>query len=83
MLDGANPLPEVPSPARAPHVVPGERRAVGKRARTQVPREDHGAWQAPADRPDPVALLEAQAQGRIPELMPIRYGRMVSSPFAF
>ena len=51
-------------------------------ARTNIPRE-HAVWQPPEDRPDPVDLLEAQAETRIPELMPIRYGRMLASPFAF
>jgi uncharacterized protein (DUF2252 family) len=43
----------------------------------------HAEWQAAADRPDPIALLEEQAAMRVPELVPIRYGRMMSSPFAF
>ena len=44
---------------------------------------DQAAWDAPADRPDPVALLEEQGKTRLPELLPIRYGRMLASPFAF
>ena len=44
---------------------------------------DQAAWDAPADRPDPVALLEEQGKTRLPELLPIRYGRMAASPFAF
>lgn len=83
MFDGAQVLPAEQSLARVQHILPAERRALGKRARIQVPREGHGGWQAPADRPDPVALLEVQAQSRIPELVPIRYGRMLTSPFAF
>jgi uncharacterized protein (DUF2252 family) len=43
----------------------------------------HAAWDPPSDRPDPVSLLEAQARTRVPELVPIRYGRMLASPFAF
>ena len=59
-----------------------EGRARGKAARAAVPRSSHAAWEAPDDR-DPVAILEGQAPSRVPELVPIRYGRMVESPFAF
>jgi uncharacterized protein (DUF2252 family) len=59
------------------------RTAAGKDARRQAPRPSHGAWEPAADRPDPVALLEAQATSRVPELVPIRHGRMSVSPFAF
>ena len=62
---------------------PAERTARGKAARRSAPRSSHGVWEAPADRPDPVALLEEQAESRVPELVPIRYGRMLESPFAF
>ena len=62
---------------------PAERTARGKAARRAAPRSSHGVWEAPADRPDPVALLEEQAESRVPELVPIRYGRMLESPFAF
>ncbi|HKG02866.1 MAG TPA: DUF2252 domain-containing protein [Conexibacter sp.] len=62
---------------------PTDRAARGKAARTAAPRSSHADWLAPADRPDPVALLEAQAASRVPELVPIRYGRMSASPFAF
>jgi len=48
-----------------------------------VPRSSHAAWVAPADRRDPVEILERQARSRVPELVPIRYGRMAASPFAF
>jgi len=56
---------------------------MGKAARTKVPREAIAAFEPPASRPDPVALLEEQAVSRVPELVPIRYGRMLVSPFAF
>jgi uncharacterized protein (DUF2252 family) len=65
------------------HVSPEERAARGKAARAAVPRSSHTGWKAPADRPDPIGILEAQATSRVTELVPIRYGRMVSSPFAF
>src|SRR6185312_2409491 len=60
-----------------------ERAARGKEARDAVRRDSHEAFDPPADRPDPVALLEQQARSRVPELVPIRYGRMLVSPFAF
>ena len=60
-----------------------ERLLIGRAARQRVPREAHGRWKPAADRPDPVALLEGQAVTRLPELVPIRHGRMASSPFAF
>jgi uncharacterized protein (DUF2252 family) len=60
-----------------------QRLAAGKEARKQVPRSSHAEWEPFADRPDPVKLLEEQAVTRIPELVPIRYGRMSVSPFTF
>jgi uncharacterized protein (DUF2252 family) len=62
---------------------PKERLAAGKALRTQTPRSGHADWQPAAGREDPVAQLEAQAQSRVPELLPIRYGRMSRSAFAF
>jgi uncharacterized protein (DUF2252 family) len=55
----------------------------GRAARQVVPRGSHAEWEPAPDRPDPVDLLEAQARDRIQELMPIRYARMMASPFAF
>ncbi len=60
-----------------------DRVARGKAARAEVPRESHAMFDPPADRPDPVAQLEQQAESRVPELVPIRYGRMLVSPFAY
>jgi uncharacterized protein (DUF2252 family) len=60
-----------------------ERAAQGREVRAEVPRSSHGRWEAPADSRDPVALLEEQARTRVPELVPIRYGRMLVSPFTF
>jgi uncharacterized protein (DUF2252 family) len=67
---------------RVPHLSVAERAAAGKAARSEVPRGAHGEWLAPADR-DPVQLLEEQAASRVSELVPIRYGRMLVSPFTF
>jgi uncharacterized protein (DUF2252 family) len=60
-----------------------ERVERGRVARREVPRESHATFEPPAYRPDPVDLLEHQARVRVPELVPIRYGRMLASPFAF
>jgi uncharacterized protein (DUF2252 family) len=60
-----------------------ERVARGKAARDAAPRSSHGSWSPAQDRPEAVALLEEQARGRLPELLPIRYGRMLVSPFTF
>jgi uncharacterized protein (DUF2252 family) len=68
---------------QAKHLTTAERVATGRAARKEMPRFRHGVLELPADRPDPVALLERQAESRVPELVPIRYGRMLVSPFTF
>ena len=65
------------------HLTAQERAARGKAARSDVPRSSHAGWEAPPGRPDPVGLLEEQGKSRVQELVPIRYGRMLASPFAF
>jgi uncharacterized protein (DUF2252 family) len=60
-----------------------QRVARGKAARAEVPRSDHAEFSVRRDRADPVALLEGQGLSRVPELLPIRYGRMASSAFAY
>ena len=65
------------------HFTVAERVAQGKAQRAETPRSIHGEWTPAENRPDPVALLEEQAKTRVPELVPIRYGRMLISPFAF
>src|SRR5262252_1129566 len=62
---------------------PVERAARGKEARSRVPRDSHGVFDPPSDRTDPIALLEQQATTRVPELVPVRWGRMMVSPFTF
>ena len=69
--------------ARVDHLTVEERIALGKSARGDVPRSTHAAWEPRRDRPSPVELLEEQARTRVPELVPIRYGRMLVSPFTF
>jgi uncharacterized protein (DUF2252 family) len=65
------------------HLTPAERAVRGKAARAEVPLESHARFDPPPDRPDPIALLEEQAESRIPELVPVRYGRMMVSPFTY
>ncbi|HXY84348.1 MAG TPA: DUF2252 domain-containing protein [Gaiellaceae bacterium] len=65
------------------HLTPSERAARGQAARKLAPRSSHGDWEPSPTRPDPIALLEEQAKTRVPALVPIRYGRMLVSPFAF
>jgi uncharacterized protein (DUF2252 family) len=64
-------------------MTPAERAARGKEARAAVPRDSHAVFDPPAGRPDPLGLLEEQAKSRVPELVPIRWGRMMVSPFTF
>jgi uncharacterized protein (DUF2252 family) len=70
-------------PAPAAYASPQERGSRGKRARARVPRERQAEFEPSPTRPDPIDLLEEQARTRVPELVPIRYGRMSASPFAF
>ncbi|MFI2076658.1 DUF2252 domain-containing protein [Streptomyces triculaminicus] len=65
------------------HPAPEERAARGKAARGRVPRSAHAACELPAGRTDPVEILERQCVDRVPDLVPIRYGRMLRSPLSF
>ncbi|MFF7726106.1 DUF2252 domain-containing protein [Streptomyces sp. NPDC008001] len=78
-------LPHVPGFARAarPKGAAGSPKAEGKALRERVPRSAHARWAPGAGRPDAVAAVEASNAGRLPELTPIRVGRMAASPFAF
>lgn len=67
----------------APHATPEERAALGKEARRRSPRSGHAVYEPSPDRPDPLRILDAQSATRVPELVPIRYGRMTESPFRF
>ncbi len=69
--------------AAVPHLSVAERIARGKAARNEVPRAGHAVFEPLSSRADPVELLERQAKTRVPELVPIRYGRMLVSPFTF
>ena len=77
------PLADAPASRALPHLNEEQSKAKGKAARNKVPRDSHAVFEASPDRPDPVALLESQATTRVPELVPIRYGRMLVSPFTF
>jgi uncharacterized protein (DUF2252 family) len=68
---------------RRRHLSVDERVARGLAARQEAPRSSHERWQPAPDRPDPISLLEEQAATRVPQLVPVRYGRMLASPFTF
>jgi uncharacterized protein (DUF2252 family) len=70
------------SAAAVAHFTAAERAARGRAARAECPRSSHAGFELAGDR-NPVAILEAQASSRVPELVPIRYGRMLVSPFTF
>ena len=78
-------LTQPPGPAAhaVPHLTVEERLKLGKDARSRVPRSHQAEFSPVTNRPDPVSLLERQATTRVPELVPIRYGRMLASPFTF
>ena len=81
--DGGTQGPAFASSWRRGHLTVDQRVARGRAARRGTPRSEHGRWEQAPNRPDPVALLEEQAANRVPELVPIRYGRMLVSPFTF
>src|ERR1700756_5114687 len=81
-MDGAR-TPPFASAWRRAHLTADQRVARGRAARVEAPRSAHSRWTPRPDRPDPVDLLEEQAASRVPELVPIRYGRMLVSPFTF
>ena len=68
---------------KAPMASVEERKAAGKALRAQVPHEQHAEYRPAPKRADPVAILQEQAKTRHPFLVPIRYARMLASPFAF
>ncbi len=65
------------------YLSPAERRAEGKALRAHAPRASHGAWKPPSGRRAPIELLQDSNEGRIKELIPVRFGRMAESPFSF
>ena len=86
MIGGSDIMSKIsPGVLAPPHEVltPDEWRARGRERRSSASRSSHAQWAPPADRPDPVAVLGEQAKTRVPDLIPIRYGRMMASPFAY
>ncbi len=82
--NGTGSLPTPPVPEALPRVASRQGRiAWGKALRKVVSRSAQGTWEPPSDRPDPVEILQEADLGRLPHLLPIRYGRMLASPFAF
>src|SRR5271169_2226212 len=81
----AKPAPPVDLkiPAFQAHHSRVELAAMGKALREKCPRTSHAEWKPPHDRPDPVRLVLKANEGRIPELLPLRHGRMIASPFTF
>jgi uncharacterized protein (DUF2252 family) len=71
------------TPRRVPHPSVEDRRARGLEARDRAPLSSHAGWVVAADRPDPVGLLQEQDASREPDLVPVRHGRMLVSPFSF
>jgi uncharacterized protein (DUF2252 family) len=71
------------APLAPPLPTPKDRLAEGRAKRAQVSRSAHARWEAPANRADPIALLEESSRLRLQQFVPIRYGRMASSPFAY
>ena len=71
------------TPRRVPHPSVDDRRARGLEARERAPLSSHDGWVAASDRPDPVGLLQEQDASREPDLVPVRHGRMLVSPFTF
>ena len=86
MAAGTRFAPQWGTPGRGSsqsHATRTERAVAGERLRKTVPRSSHGQWKVAVARRDPVDLLERSNRGRLPELIPIRYGRMLHGPFAF
>jgi uncharacterized protein (DUF2252 family) len=84
--EGARPAEAAPPPPAATQAHGasiGERLAAGKMLRNTIPRSSQADWKRPSNRKDPIGLLQASDKDRLPELVPIRYGRMLQSPFAF
>src|SRR5690349_20910474 len=82
-VKAAAPKAAAPRTRRISHLNLDERLAQGRTARDSTPASSHDGWAAAADRPDPVGLLEQQDRTREPDLVPVRHGRMMVSPFTF
>jgi len=78
-----SPTPAAKKGTAANHLAHAEQYAAGKALRDRCPRKSHAGWKRPANRPDPVGLVLEAEKGRVAELLPMRHGRMVRSPFTF
>jgi len=83
LVEGAEPVESTEAPVTTHHLSRAERYALGKTLRKKIPRELHATWNPPSTRPDPVRLVQESDKGRIPELVPLRHGRMALSAFTF
>src|SRR5689334_8282140 len=75
-------FPSIPQSFQT-HPTHAELLEMGKHLREKCPRRSHAVWRVPDDRPNPLVLLEESNKGRIPQLIPVRYGRMVRTPFTW
>jgi len=82
-LDAANQADPENLKLRIRHAPRNERYEMGKQLRKTCPRSSHAKWEAPVNRQDPLDLLMVSEEGRIPDLLPLRHGRMSRSPFTF
>jgi uncharacterized protein (DUF2252 family) len=82
-VNGSRTSPGSDAEVAVEHLTVAQRAARGKAARTELPRRAHRAWEPPAHRRSPVSILQEQAATRVPELVPVRHGRMLASPFTF
>src|SRR5690242_20833157 len=82
-VKAAAPKAAAPRTRRISHLNLDERLAKGRAARDRTPPSSHAGWSPAADRPDPVGLLEQQDRTREQDLVPVRHGRMMVSPFTF
>jgi len=80
----AKAISKKPATVSVAHIIsPDDRAAAGKALRDKIPREWHGGWKEFKGRPSPIDILQRSDVGRMKELVPLRYGRMLQSPFAF
>src|SRR6185437_4263176 len=82
-VKAAAPKAAAPRTRRISHLSLDERLAKGRTARDRTPPSSHAGWSPAADRPDPVGLLVQQDRTREQDLVPVRHGRMMVSPFTF
>src|SRR5262245_33546378 len=82
-MKGSNDIDKTTQDSAADVASADERAAAGKALRDKIPRHEHGRWKNGKGREDPIDLLRKSDAGRMKDLLAIRYGRMLASPFAF